>query len=63
MVKKLLVIDNEGAAVRVTGTVSPGVYIEICHVPYAVSKPLSKVEFRLDKESGSVIPKSLSGRR
>mgnify|MGYP006291045941 CR=1 FL=1 len=54
---------NEEATVKVTGTVYPGVYIEICHVPYAVSKPLSKVEFRLDKESGSVIPKSLSGRR
>jgi hypothetical protein len=53
---------NEEAVVRITGTVHPGVYVEICHVPYAVSKPLNKVEFRLDKESGRVIPQSLSAR-
>ncbi len=51
--------SNEEATVRVTGTVHPGALIEICHVPYAVSKTLSKVEFRLDKKSGTIIPESL----
>ncbi len=45
---------NEAADVVVTGTVYPGVYIEICHVSFVVKKPLSSSRFFLDKKAGIV---------
>lgn len=46
---------NEDAEVVVTGTVFPGVYIEICHFSYIVSREMKKVRFRLDKSKGRVV--------
>lgn len=46
---------NEAAGVVVTGTVFPGVYIEICHFSYIVSREMKKVRFRLDKSKGRVV--------
>ena len=45
---------NDKAILKVTGTIYPGSYIEICHVSRIIEKPLSRVEFFLDKEEGVV---------
>jgi len=45
---------NRKADVVVTGTVFPGVYIEICRVPYVVSHEIEGVRFYLDSEKGTV---------
>ncbi len=50
---------NEDADVMVTGTVFPGVYIEICHFSYIVSRETKKMRFRLDKSKGRVIAETL----
>lgn len=51
----LLKLDkSEDATVRVSGTVYPGTYIEICHVSHIVSSSRSNVVFRLDKEKGRI---------
>jgi uncharacterized protein (DUF342 family) len=41
---------NEKADIVVQGTVFPGVYIEICHVPYLVSCEMDRIRFYLDRE-------------
>jgi len=46
---------NESADVRVTGTVYPGTYVEICHLPYVVTRALHKTRFYLDKAKGKVV--------
>jgi len=46
---------NEDAEVIATGTVFPGVYIEICHFSYIISREMKNVRFRLDKSKGRVI--------
>jgi uncharacterized protein (DUF342 family) len=51
---------NEEAIVEVRGTVFPGAYIEICHVPYVVSRKIEQVSFRLDKAKGKVLVEHLS---
>jgi len=45
---------NRKADVVVSGTVFPGVYIEICRVPYLVSREIEGVRFYLDSEKGTV---------
>jgi len=50
---------NESAEISVRETVHPGTLIEICHVPYTVTSPMSHVRFRLDKVKGRVIPDKL----
>ncbi|MBN2051398.1 MAG: DUF342 domain-containing protein [Spirochaetales bacterium] len=45
---------NDNARVEVTGTVYPGVYIEICHISYVVGREISKVVFTLNKEKGLI---------
>jgi uncharacterized protein (DUF342 family) len=45
---------NRKADVVVTGTVFPGVYIEICRLPYVVSHEIEGVRFYLDSEKGAV---------
>ena len=46
---------NEEASVTVTGTVHPGVYVEICHVPFIVEREYTGVRFSLDKAAGKVV--------
>jgi hypothetical protein len=46
---------DESADVRVTGTVYPGTYVEICHLPYVVTRALHKTRFCLDKAKGKVV--------
>jgi len=46
---------NDQAVVQVQGTVYPGSYIEICHVPYVVTETLAGVRFRLDKRKGKIV--------
>jgi uncharacterized protein (DUF342 family) len=46
---------NDKAFVQVTGTVFPGAYIEICHVPFVVTETLSGVRFSLDKRKGKIV--------
>jgi uncharacterized protein (DUF342 family) len=46
---------NDGAFVEVRGTIYPGVELEICHVPYPVTKPQRQVVFKLDKSRGMII--------
>jgi uncharacterized protein len=48
---------NESATVVARGTVYPGVYIEICHMPFIVQRELSMVRFSLDKAQGKVVVK------
>lgn len=51
----LLQIDkNDGAEVNVRGTIFPGNYLEICHISFIVSKPMSRVRFFLDKKKGQI---------
>lgn len=45
---------NDKSSVTVLGNIYPGVNIEICHINYMVEKKLTKVIFKLDKESGSI---------
>ena len=45
---------NDNAEILVRDTVYPGVYIEICHVPYVVNREMSSVRFKLDKENGKI---------
>ena len=45
---------NEDVRVEVTGTVYPGVYIEICHISHVVGREISKVIFKLNKEKGII---------
>jgi uncharacterized protein (DUF342 family) len=53
---------NEEATVEVRSAVFPGAYIEICHVPYVVSRKIEQVLFRLDKAKGKVLVEHLSRR-
>ncbi|MEW5815119.1 MAG: FapA family protein [Spirochaetota bacterium] len=50
---------NEEAEIIVTNTVFPGVYIEICHVSYIVSRQMSHIRFKLDKAKGKIIAEPL----
>ncbi len=52
---------NEAAEIVVFNTIHPGTYIEICNIPYVVERPLSHVVFSLDKKSGKVVARKLSG--
>jgi uncharacterized protein len=45
---------NEAAALEVRGSIFPGCYIEICHVPFVVQKEMKRVRFTLNKEKGKV---------
>jgi len=49
---------NDNAEVAVSGKVYPGVYIEICHISYVVSREMTGVRFKLNKASGVI---SVSG--
>lgn len=51
---------NEKAEIVVRDQVFPGVYIEICHVPYIVSHSMRNVSFKLDKARGKIISEPLS---
>jgi len=56
-VAKSLVVQldkNREADVVVHGTVFPGVYIEICHFPFLVSREMNRVRFFLDQQRGKV---------
>lgn len=46
---------NDAAFIEVRGSVYPGTEIEICHVPYSVTKIQKQVVFRLDKTKGAVV--------
>jgi hypothetical protein len=46
---------NDKAFVQVQGTVYPGSYIEICHVPLVVTEILAGVRFSLDKRKGKIV--------
>ncbi len=46
---------NDSAFVEVRGTVFPGTEIEICHVPFSVTKVLKQVVFTLDKSRGAIV--------
>ena len=46
---------NDAAYVEVRGTAFPGTEIEICHVPYSVTKEMKQVVFRLDKARGMIV--------
>ena len=50
---------NEEAEVTVKGTIFPGTYVEICHVSYLVSKPMTRISLCLDKGKGRIIEKRL----
>ena len=47
---------NEDAAVAVKGEIHHGVFVEICHVPLIVERPMGKVRLVLDKAFGIVSP-------
>ncbi|MCK4516966.1 MAG: hypothetical protein KAU31_17010, partial [Spirochaetaceae bacterium] len=51
---------NEEAEVVVRGTVYPGVYIEICHCSFIVTREVQSVRFVLDKDQGTVVTRPLS---
>lgn len=51
---------NETAAIKVTGKIYPGVYLEICHVSYVVKKMMSMVQFILDKKTGTIVAERLA---
>jgi uncharacterized protein len=53
----------EDAAIVVTGTVYPGVRIQICRAEYTVREVMKSVVFRLDKATGHVISSRLEGPR
>ena len=42
------------------GDINHGVFVEICHVPLVVAKPLSRVRLVLDKTFGVISPEKLS---
>jgi len=46
---------NDEAAVIVKGTAYPGAEIEICHVPYKVTKAVKQTVFKLDKLRGTIV--------
>ncbi len=46
---------NDEAYVEVRGSVYPGTEIEICHVPFSVTKVMKSVVFRLDKVKGAIV--------
>jgi small-conductance mechanosensitive channel len=46
---------NDRAFVQVQGSVYPGSYIEICHVPFVVTENLASVRFSLDKHKGKIV--------
>ncbi len=46
---------NDSAYIEVRGSIHPGTELEICHVPYTVTKLQKQVVFRLDKSKGIVI--------
>ena len=50
---------NEEADVIVKGSIFPGAYIEICHLPYIVSREIRYVRLRLDKKNGRVVDEPL----
>jgi uncharacterized protein len=50
---------NEEAAVTARGEVHHGVFVEICHVPLIVERPLTRVRLVLDKTFGVVSPQRL----
>lgn len=50
---------NEDATVRVRGSVAPGTYIEMCHVPHIVRQKRSRVEFHLDKTRGEIVEQTI----
>ncbi len=59
---KSLVIQldkNEKADVIAQGTVFPGVYIEICHVPYIVPHEAERVRFFLNRERRKIEAENL----
>ena len=45
---------NEEAEVIAKGDVFPGVYVEVCHCSYIVTRKMKGVRFRLDKTKGKV---------
>ena len=51
---------NEDAVVVAKGDINHGVFVEICHVPLVVAKPLSRVRLVLDKTFGVISPEKLS---
>jgi len=46
---------DEQAEVVVRGRVYPGVYIEICHLPFVVREQMGPIRFRLDKDKGKIV--------
>ena len=46
---------NDAGFIEVRGSVYPGTELEICHVPYTVTKIQKQVVFRLDKSRGAII--------
>ncbi len=52
---------NRNATVEAGGEINPGVFVEICHVPLVVSKPLSHVRLVLDKTFGVILQEKLGG--
>lgn len=50
---------DEKAIVEISGEVSPGTIIEICHIALVVENPLKKVRFRLDKLKGRLTHESM----
>ena len=54
--KLVLTVDaNEAATLEIRGSVYPGCYLEICHVPYPVSREMKRVRFRLDRVTGKIL--------
>lgn len=54
---------NEEAEVVVKGFIFPGAYIEICHLPYIVSRQMKKMRFKLDKVKGKIVAESIANDR
>jgi uncharacterized protein (DUF342 family) len=54
---------NEAAEVVVSGRVYAGVYVEICHVSYIVTRTLQGIKFSLDKAKGKIMTKPLLARK
>ena len=51
---------NEEADVKVSASVYPGVYIEICHISYIVNRELKHCRFYLDKVKGKIAVEPLA---
>ena len=51
---------NEAAQVVARGIVYPGVYIEICRIPYVVKRELRHVRFSLNKAEGKIVVERLT---